>query len=191
MEIIVKIHRYMREQGREYEVRFVPEPVCWTEVPETLGVLGGQRKRWQRGSLETFFKHAVMFANPRYGAAGVLGFTHIMLIDVLSPPVELLGYFLVPLFWSLGILSWDYFAAYLALTFTFGVFISVGSLILEEMELKRFTRPLDLLSLTAAAVMENFGYRQINNFWRIAGWWQFLRGVRGWGDMPRAGFRKG
>ena len=24
------------------------------------------------------------------------------------------------------------------------------------------------------AVLENFGYRQINNFWRVEGYWQYL-----------------
>ena len=39
-----------------------------------------------------------------------------------------------------------------------------------------------------AAVAENFGYRQINNAWRLRGWWQFLRKEQGWGQMTRAGF---
>ncbi len=188
LEIIIKFHRHMREQKRDYEIHFVPDPVCWTIVPEDLRSLGIQRRRWQRGALEAFFKHARMTCNPRYGRAGVLGFGNILIADVLAPPVEVLGYFLMPLFWLTGLLSWELFAAYLAVTFAFGVFISVGSLILEEMELKRFPRSSDLVLLTAAAVLENFGYRQINNLWRVGGWWQFLRKAEGWGEMTRKGF---
>ena len=71
------------------------------------------------------------------------------------------------------------------------MFNSVGALVLEEMELKRFSRLRDLLILTVAAVLENFGYRQINNLWRVAGWWQYLRGATGWGQQVRTGFRSG
>lgn len=190
VEIIVKIHRLIHERGIKGEVRFVPDPVCWTEVPETLRVLGRQRRRWQRGSLETFFKHIRMLGNPRYGMAGLVGFPYIFISDVLGPLLEVFGYFLIPLLWGVGILDWDYFLAFLALTFVFGVFISVGSLILEELELHRYPRPIDLVKLTVIAVAENFGYRQINNLWRLAGYWQFLRGAEGWGRMERRGFGK-
>jgi cellulose synthase/poly-beta-1,6-N-acetylglucosamine synthase-like glycosyltransferase len=191
LELIVKIHRYMRDRNQEYEIRFIPDPVCWTEAPESMNVLSRQRRRWQRGALETFFKHKDMLLNPRYGIAGMLGFPHILLVDVLAPPIEAIGYLLMPIFWATGAISWEFFAAYLALTFAFGVFISVGTLVLEEMELKRFPTPSDLMILTLAAVAENFGYRQINNLWRIRGWWEYLRGSQSWGEMTRKGFHKG
>jgi len=190
MEIIVKIHRYLRERKIRYGIRFVPDPVCWTEAPESLGVLRRQRTRWQRGALETFFKHKRMLGNPRYGLAGIVGFVYVFSSDVIGPVLEALGYFLMPLFWYLGILSWEFFLAYMALTFVFGVFISVCSLALEEMELRRMLKPVDLVILTGVAILENFGYRQLNNLWRIQGWWQFLRGAKDWGQMQRKGFQR-
>ena len=37
MELVVKLHRLMRDKRTaEYRIAFVPEPVCWTEVPEDL-----------------------------------------------------------------------------------------------------------------------------------------------------------
>jgi len=191
MELIVKFHRHFREKKVDYEIRFIPDPVCWTEAPDSLRILARQRIRWQRGSLETFFKHVRMLGNPRYGIAGVLGFPHILLIDVLGPPVELLGYLLIPALWFLGVINWDFFAAYLALVFVFGIFVSVGSLILEELELKRYPRAGQLVLLTLIAVVENFGYRQINSVWRVVGYWQYLTGRKGkWGEMTRSGFTK-
>ena len=190
MEIIVKIHRYMSEQKRDYEIVFVPEPVCWTEAPENLATLARQRRRWQRGTLETFFKHIVMLLNPRYGRSGMIGFLNVLISDVVAPVVELCGYILMPYFYFSGALDIDFLYAYMALTFVFGIFLSVGALALEEMELKRFPRALDLFILTLAAVFENFGYRQINNIWRIQGWWEFLRKEQGWGKMTRKGLNR-
>ena len=79
-------------------------------------------------------------------------------------------------------------ATFVALSFTFGITISVFALILEELSLKRFSRAGDLVTLGAVAVLENFGYRQLNNFWRLRGTWQYLRGSQQWGEMKRKGF---
>lgn len=189
MELVVKLHRFMRDHKRTYRVEFIPEPVCWTEAPEDTTILGRQRARWERGSLETFFKHKDMLFNPRYGRIGFLGFGQVFVVDVLGPVIEVIGYVLVPILWAVGLLSIDYLLAYLAVTFTFGIFISVATLILEEMELRRFPRARDLVILTSIAILENFGYRQLSNFWRVRGFWQFLRKQQGWGVMTRKGFQ--
>ena len=188
MELVIKLHKYCRQSKRPYRIAYLPEPVCWTEAPETLKILRRQRARWHRGSLETFFRHAGMFLNPRYGRVGVVGFGNIFFIDVLGPIVEVLGYILIPVFWLTGILSIEFLLAYLAVSFTFGITVSVCSLALEEVQLKRFPRVRHLLVLTLIAILENFGYRQINNFWRILGTWQYLKGSESWGEMTRKGF---
>ena len=190
MELVIKLHRLFRERGQPYRIDFIPEPVCWTEVPESLAVLGRQRARWQRGALETFFRHKKMLFNPRYGRIGFLGFGHVLVVDVMGPLVEVLGYVLVPLLWGLGLLAVDYLVAFLAVTFTFGIFVSVATLILEELELRRFPNARHLAILTAVAVAENFGYRQLANIWRVRGWWQFIRKQQGWGTMTRKGFQR-
>ena len=191
MELVVKLHRHFRARGIPYAITYVAEPVCWTEAPETLQVLSSQRTRWQRGALETFFRHRDMFLNPRYGRIGYVGFGQLFLVDVLGPVAEAVGYVLLPLFWALGLLSFDYLLAFLAMIFTFGVFISVATLILEEVELRRLSRARDLFVLTIISILENFGYRQLCNFWRLKGFYQFLRKRSGWGEMTRRGFQRG
>ena len=189
MELVVKLHRHMRDRKQPYRIEFIPEPVCWTEAPEDLATLGRQRARWQRGALETFFKHRDMLFNPRYGRIGFVGFGQILLVDVLGPLIEVLGYMLVPLMWAVGLLALDYLLAFLAITFTFGIFVSVATLILEEAELRRFPRARDLAVLTAIAVLENFGYRQLSNVWRLRGFWQFLTQEAGLGRDDPQGLR--
>lgn len=187
-ELVTKMHRHLRAQKKPYSMRYVPEPVCWTEAPETWAILKNQRKRWQRGALEVFFRHRDMLLNPRYGRVGMLGFTNNLIIDVLGPIAEVVGYVLIPFFWMMGALDVEFILAFMALFFLFGVFISICSLILEEMELRRVPRARDLAMLGAVAVLENFGYRQINNLWRVMGWWEYLRKQNSWGEMTRKGF---
>jgi cellulose synthase/poly-beta-1,6-N-acetylglucosamine synthase-like glycosyltransferase len=187
-EIVVKMHRHMHDQKRPYAMRYVPEPVCWTQAPETMKMLGNQRKRWQRGALEVFVKHRNMLFNPKYGKVGLLGLTNSLVIDVIGPIAEITGYVLIPVFWLSGALQLDFVLAYMALFFMFGVFISVCALILEEMELRRVPHAGHLALLALIAVIENLGYRQLNNIWRVIGWWEFLRNKKGWGEMTRTGF---
>ncbi|MDP1931019.1 MAG: glycosyltransferase [Gammaproteobacteria bacterium] len=188
-ELVMRMHRYHLEKKIPYEVVSVAEPVCWTEAPDNLKTLSRQRKRWQRGSLETFFRHIRMLGNPRYGRIGLVGMPFSLLVDVVGPLAEVLGYLLVPILWFSGMLNPDFAIAFLALTFVFGIFISAGSLVLEEISLHRIPAAKDLLRLISGVLIENFGYRQINNIWRVQGWWEFLRKKKSWGEMTRTGFQ--
>lgn len=188
MELIVRLHRDQRDRGRDYRIAFVPEPVCWTEAPSTLAVLARQRQRWQRGALETFARHADMLFKPRYGRVAGLGMTNILVTDVLGPVLEILGYLLIPVLCLMGVLSTSYLLAFLAVSIGFGVVISVASLAMEEAQLRRVASVRDLLVLLAASILENVGYRQLNNIWRLQGTWQFLTGSTSWGAMTRRGF---
>ena len=189
LELVLKLHHHFREQGLPYAVKFMPEPLVWTQVPETLGDLGRQRARWQRGTLEAAWKHRALALNPRYGTVGFLTFGQIILLDVLGPFIAVGGYLLVPLCWAVGLLSHEHFMAYLAVLFSFGILMGVCSLILEQMFIARISRPRDLAILAAIAVVENLGYRQLSNVWRLWGWHQYLRRRAHWGPMHRKAFR--
>ncbi len=188
LELVLRMVHYARDHGLPDGIRFVPEPVCWTQVPERLGDLARQRIRWHRGALESFFAHARMAFRPRYGGLGLIGLASMFVIDILAPVVEVAGYLLLPVFWWAGIVWWEFILAWLALTFVFGVVVSVGSLVLEELELRRYPRARDLALLLAVAILENFGYRQLVNIWRVVGHWRFLRGATGWGKPRRRPF---
>ncbi len=190
MELTVKLHRYFKENRIPYRVRYLPDPVCWTEAPSTWKILKSQRTRWARGMLEVLYKHRDMIFSPRYGLPGILGLGYFFLFDAIGPLVEFLGYIIIPLCWAFGILNTPFLLAYLGMLFVFGVFVSVGCLFLEEVTSKEQSPPKDLLILTLCAVVENFGYRQLNSFWRIRALYQFLRKKQGWGTMVRTGFQK-
>ncbi len=190
MELVVKLHRLFRESGRPYAMRFMPEAVVWTQAPESLGDLGRQRTRWQRGALETFWKHRSLSLNPRYGPVGLIKFGQIILMDVVGPIITVLGYVLIPLCWAAGLLSNEYFMAFLAAVFAFGVLTSALSLTFGQFILGRIERPRFMAIMGAVAVMENLGYRQLCNLWRIQGWWQYLRKHQQWGPMTRKEFKR-
>ncbi len=186
-EVIMRIHEYCLRTKRKYEMHFIPQPVCWTEAPEDLRSLKNQRIRWHQGCLEVFFRYLKMFMNPRYGRIGMIAYPIMFGIDVLGPLVELLGYVLLPTFYIMGALDTSLILLFILIFIILGIFISISSLILEEISLKRFNSAKDLLTLGTVAIIENFGYRQLNTIWRIIGWWRFLTKKQSWGKIRRVG----
>ncbi|HEX8618923.1 MAG TPA: glycosyltransferase [Thermoanaerobaculia bacterium] len=190
MELIVRLHRVWREAHRPYRIVFVPEPVCWTEVPETLNVLQRQRNRWQRGTVDALGIHKKMMLNPRYGVVGLFALPYFLLFEMLGPAIELLGYFVTIAGWALGFISGEIAMLFFVVSILFGILLSMSSVVLEELTRRRYPGVADIARLFVAAVVENFGFRQLLTIWRTRGLIDGLRGKQGWGAMERRGFRK-
>jgi len=189
LDLVVRLHRHMRKQRRRYRVVFVPDPVCWTEVPRRLGVLRRQRNRWHRGLVQTLWDNRGVLFNPRYGSLGMLAFPHAFLFEMLGPFVETLGYLVVVLSFLLGILNVEFFLMFLAVAILYGIFLSVASVLLEEISFRRYPGWLDLTKLLVFSVVENFGYRQLLSLFKVKAFWDVVRRRRAWGAMEREGFR--
>jgi cellulose synthase/poly-beta-1,6-N-acetylglucosamine synthase-like glycosyltransferase len=188
-ELVVRLHHYLRERGEDYRVIFVAEPVSWSEAPSSLRVLGRQRRRWHRGIAEILAKHRRMIGNPRYGRIGLVALPYYVVFELLAPFIELSALVLLPL--GLGIHAVDLaFAWRFALVaYGYGLLVSLVSLFIEEVSFHRYPRWSDLLRGILAAVIENFGYRQLLAVWQVvgaAGAWRGRTAV--WGTMHREGF---
>lgn len=189
MELVVRLHRHHAESGTPYKVHFVPDPVAWTECPESVRVLGRQRDRWQRGLFQTLTRHTKMLFNPRYGRAGLIAFPYFFFLEMLGPILEALGYVAFLATFVAGRAPLSYTVAFIMASVVFGVALSVAAVALEELSFRRYGRVRDLLHLFWLATIENVGYRQLSNWWRFKGTWSALRGVEGWGHMTRKGFQ--
>lgn len=191
LELIVRIHRHMREQKREYAIGFVPEIVCWTEAPTTWAGLRNQRARWQQGALETLIRHRRMILNPQYGRIGMFSMFQLVIEDVIGPPAELVGYLVIPAALLLGVMDPVVALVFLCVTVLFGTGLSIGTLALEELQLRRTPSARDLIRVGVAAFVENFGYRQANLVFRLSGIKRHLRKDTSWAAVPREGFNSG
>ncbi|WP_022681609.1 glycosyltransferase family 2 protein [Sphingobium bisphenolivorans] len=190
LEIVTRIHRRMREEGRPYRVDFLPEIICWTDAPATWTGLRNQRARWQQGALETIGRHSPMLLRPRYGRIGMVGLPLLIIEDVLGPPCELFGYLLIPILYFMGVESGIVVLAFFSLTVLFGTALSLATLALEEVQLRRTPKAKDLLMLGIAAIVENLGYRQANLAFRLYGVWRFVKKDVRWASAGRAGFTR-
>jgi cellulose synthase/poly-beta-1,6-N-acetylglucosamine synthase-like glycosyltransferase len=188
MEVIVRLHRRLRQQGRKYRIVFQPDPVCWTEVPESAAILANQRNRWQRGTLQVLAAHAPMIGSARYGAVGLFALPYFAIFEAASPVIETAGYLVNGVAVASGLLDVVFAQLFFLTAIAFGALISVISVLLEEVSFRRYPRIRDLLMLFALGILENFGYRQLTTWWRLKGTVDYFRGRQGWGAMVRKGF---
>jgi cellulose synthase/poly-beta-1,6-N-acetylglucosamine synthase-like glycosyltransferase len=163
--------------------------VCWTEVPEDLKMLGRQRRRWHLGLMQSIIQNRSALFNPRYGKFGWVVLPYYLFIELLSPVVELIGYVAVVLSYLFGMLSLDFMLLFLALAVLYGIFLSTASIFLEEITYRRYPRWSHLFRLLFYGVIENFGYRQINSFWRCQAFLKYLVGMRKWEYVEKGKLR--
>lgn len=187
MELVVRLHRHFREKKEKYTIRFLPEPVCWTEVPDDWTVLGRQRNRWQRGLADSLWRHKKMLFNPKYGRLGLLAMPYFVFVEMLGPVIELagFGYFFAVL--ALGHLNSTFVLLFFTVAIMLGMVLSVSAVICEEFTYRRYQSTKDVAILTLYAFLENIGYRQIHTWWRFRGLIDFFRGNKEWGEMVRKG----
>lgn len=190
MELVVRLQRYIYEKGLKSKALFVPDPVCWTEAPETLQILRRQRSRWHRGLMETMWIHKGVFFRPKYGVLGSFSMPFFLIVELLGPTIEFLGYIFLFIGYYLGVINLPYIFLFTIVSVLFGIFLSLSAILLEEWTLRRYPRIGDLLTLCWYSILENFWYRQLNAMWRTWAFVEQLRRKRDWGVMVRKGFDK-
>jgi cellulose synthase/poly-beta-1,6-N-acetylglucosamine synthase-like glycosyltransferase len=189
IDLVLRLHVYLRERGEPYRIAFVPDPVCWTEAPEDLGSLARQRRRWHRGLAEALWNHRRAIANPRYGTLGLLALPYLLVFELVGSLAALVGLPATLTAWSLGALTVEFVAAFLLVWVLLGTLLSVAALALEELSFRRHASNREIARLTWYALVENLGYRQLNEVWRLLGLVDLVRGKQEWGAQRRRGFQ--
>jgi cellulose synthase/poly-beta-1,6-N-acetylglucosamine synthase-like glycosyltransferase len=188
-ELVVTLQEHLRRAGRPSRMVFVPETVCWTEVPETWSVLGRQRQRWSHGLAQLLWKHRRMVGNPRFGAVGLLALPFFLVFELLGPVVEILGLVSVAVAAVLGLLDPGTAAVMVGVALALGVLVSTSVVAVEEFTFHRYRSGRDLRALLLAGAVENLGYRQVHAWFRLRGLLAALgRRDPVWTAMPRTGF---
>jgi cellulose synthase/poly-beta-1,6-N-acetylglucosamine synthase-like glycosyltransferase len=187
MDVVARMHRHLREKEADYQIRFVPDPMCWTEVPSDFRSLARQRARWQKGLLDVLWPNRDMLFRPRYGRIGCFALPYLWLFELFAPVMEIVGIATILLAAFLGVLSREFFLQFLIFGYAFATVISIGSVLQEEVTYKRYNDWKDVVRLVSYCFLEHFPYRQFNMFWRLQGLWQYLRGDHEWKPLKRKG----
>jgi cellulose synthase/poly-beta-1,6-N-acetylglucosamine synthase-like glycosyltransferase len=187
MDLIIRIRRWAVGHKRSIRMSFTSDPVCWAECPASFRMLARQRRRWQLGLCQTLWKNSRVLFSPQFGVVGLLSFPFQLYVEALGAVVELLGYALIPFAFMLGMSLPQLYLPFVILGLAYSAFLSVGSVVLEDITHRRYPTFRDLGILIFYASIENFGYRQLLLFYRFQGVIRFLTGFRQWEKVVHLG----
>lgn len=190
MELVVRMRRYMEEKKEDYIVTYIPDPLCWTEVPSTFQILGRQRNRWIRGTYETLMFHKVMFFNPKYRVLGMLSYPYWFFFELCAPIIEFIGFIFFVIFAWTGFLDWSFFFTFFLFIICFGYLYSSFAILMEVLSFNQYKRRVDIFRLLLTGMTEPFYYHPFVVWSAIKGYLDLLNKKKGWGEMTRQGFAK-
>ncbi|MCA0988602.1 glycosyltransferase family 2 protein [Guptibacillus algicola] len=190
MDLVVRLHRLAKESNSGKRIVYVPDPVCWTEAPETMRILRRQRSRWHRGLFESLWYNRKMLLNPRYGLVGMISMPYFLIVEFLGPLIELIGYVLIILAPFISGFYTSFAFMLFLLAVIYGSLLSMSAVLLEEWSLRRYPKVSDLVRLYFYSLSEAFWFRPMTVLWRVEGMLQLIRRNHGWGEMSRKGVSK-
>jgi cellulose synthase/poly-beta-1,6-N-acetylglucosamine synthase-like glycosyltransferase len=190
MELVLRMHRTFRAQRRRFRIVFVPDPVVWTEAPESIKGLRSQRKRWHRGLLQCLWWNRSAAFRPSQGAVGMLGLPYLWLFEAGGTVIEVVGYAVIVLAALLGQLNAEFVVLFVLLAMAYGVALSVSALLMDDTRSMHSQSIGDIAWLLLCTVIENFGYRQMVTVWRFTAMVGLLAGREShWDPLERKGFQ--
>lgn len=194
LELVVRLRRYMHEVEKvKYKVAFIPDPLCWTEVPESYKVLSRQRNRWTRGAIDTILKHKKMFLNPKYGLIGMVSFPYWVLFEWMAPLIQVAGLIYLIFVIIFGLLNLPVFITLLIFVLTFAVMYSLFAIFFEAYTYNKYSGVSYLSQATLFIFLEMFIYQPLNMFFSLSGHYNYYfskKTKKNWGEMTRKGFSK-
>lgn len=188
MELVIRMRRYMEERKEKYSVVYLPDPLCWTEAPSSLKILGKQRNRWTRGTAETLWMHKKLIFNPKYHFLGMVSMPFWFIFEWLAPIVESTAFLYLVMMAFLGILNVDLFITLFFLIYAFAIMYSTAAILFEELSFHQYKKKRDILRLLGTALIEPIIIHPLTVYYAIRGNLDLLTGVKNWGDMKRKGF---
>ncbi|GGW22382.1 glycosyltransferase family 2 protein [Arenibacter certesii] len=187
MELLVRMRRLMRDKKIPYTVSFVPDPLCWTEVPQSWKVLYRQRNRWTRGTIETLGLHKGLLFNPKYGVLGMLSTPYWMFFEWFAPLIEFAGIIFLILMFLFGQLNLHVFLIFFGVVYTFSILFSITALFFEEFSFQQYKKPKYMVRLLRTAFLEPLLYHPFVMWAAVKGNIDLILGKTSWGKMTRTG----
>lgn len=188
-EVVMRLVKQTFSRKKGEQVILIPEPLCWTQVPQNLSNLRRQRLRWQRGLIETVLGNMRMLFNPKYKGFGFTAMPYLFFFELMGPIIELFAYVLVGTGLFCGYLQTDTVLEILAFGITYTLLITFLAVEIEEHFFARHKnrKKKSVLKLMAYSLIDILLYRQLNWIWRLQASFQYaMKQKQGWGINQRS-----
>lgn len=189
MELITRMRKYMHEQKLKFSIQYIPESLCWTEVPDTREILVRQRVRWARGLIQTLYLHKGMFFNPKYGKTAFLILPFFFLFEFLVPIIEFFGLVVLIYVFIIDAVRVEFLIVISVAVYLFYFVITLVSALIDDDLYKSYSSYKEIITLIFMAMIEPIVYHPITVYASLKGFLHFIRQKeQHWGVMIRKGF---
>ena len=185
MELVVKLHTFCRANHIDYSMQYVPDAVCWSQVPGTLKDLMKQRRRWHIGLFEslTRYRHAV--GKKEYGVMGTVSFIYFWLYELLSPYIEVFGILTILLSFAVNLINVPFMIMFFIIYALFGCILTLVSFFSRIYMQRMHISFLDGLKAILLSGFELVGMRFILMLVRMFALITYKKNKDVWGVLER------
>ncbi|MGD2169415.1 MAG: glycosyltransferase [Chlamydiota bacterium] len=174
LDMTVALHKDMRDKKKPYRIDYVFDSIVWTDVPQTFSSLAKQRKRWHCSIVEVCWRRRNMMFNPKYGKVGFIHFPFLFFGEALAPLIEGFGYLYITFCFFYGVLNLTFFWYFILIAWGTSLFLTITSMIMQEIFLRKYQSIGMISKMFFFSLLDNFTYRPITVWWRIAGFFRFF-----------------
>ncbi len=185
MELVVKLHSYCLTNKIPYSIKYATDAVCWTQVPEKLGDLKKQRKRWHLGLFQTMWKHRRMMANPKYGAVGSVSYMYFLLYELLSPFIEVFGVVTMVFAYSIDLLNLPFMLLFMLIYASYNSILTLTAFFSRIQTIDLTVKFSDCMKAIMLCFFEVTTLRFIMAFVRLTAFKGYKKKRLDWGRIER------
>lgn len=184
IDVTLKVQQYaMKHKGTR--VLFVPEAICFTEVPESWKDLYNQRIRWQKAFMDCF----VLYFMPFIKSLVTNRISFFFLVDSFLVGVVasyFTGFYLISLIFFSSEISWQLIQFYVIGSFVVNMLYIVISLTISDQYGFRYSKG-NLFAIIGTIFLDLFIFRFINLFYIMVGSTAYFFNKEGWNKVARTG----
>jgi biofilm PGA synthesis N-glycosyltransferase PgaC len=191
MELTMKLHSYYRKNRLRYQMKYVPDAVCWTQAPFNMKSLRKQRERWHCGLMQTIWKYRSMILNPKYGAISLFSMPYAIFYELFCPFFIVLGWFVIIASTLLHIINVPYVIYVFLLYVVFGVLLTMVSFGDKAFMKTDFISSHDIPRALCLSLLDAFFFRPYLFIIEFFAFFKFGKLKNGWVSPERTTFKAG
>lgn len=185
MELVVKLHVFCRSNQIPYCVKYAPDAVCWSQVPEHLQDLMKQRRRWHIGLFQSMWKHRQLFFSPKYGMISFVSYLYFLLYELFSPYIELFGLATVLLAFAVNLINVPFMLLFFGIYAVFGAVLSLTAFLARLHTQNIRLSFSDVLKAVGLCLLEVVGLRFVLAWVRMTALIGYRKKKMNWGSLKR------
>ena len=185
MELVVKLHDYCVSNDLDYLIKYATDAVCWSQVPEKLGDLCKQRRRWHIGLFQSMWKHKIMLANPKFGLVSLVSYFYFLVYELLSPFIEIVGILSMILAFFAGLINVKFMLMFFGIYALFGTVLTMTSFFARIQTIDLKIKFKDFLKAGLLCIIEVTGLRFVMAWVRATAFVGYKKKKLKWDKLER------